>query len=87
MILLKVNKELRDYDFKKNLDAKIALCEEAELLGKETDIISAFKKLQELHDEWREVGPVVKDLREDLWKRFKEASSVVNKRHQAFFEK
>ena len=84
--LLKVNKELRDYDFKKNLDAKIALCEEAELLGKETDIISAFKKLQELHDEWREVGPVVKDLREDLWKRFKEASSVVNKRHQAFFE-
>lgn len=84
--LLKVNKELRDYDFKKNLDAKIALCEEAELLGKEADIISAFRKLQELHDEWREIGPVVKDLREELWKRFKEASSVVNKRHQAFFE-
>lgn len=84
--LWKINKELRDYDFKKNLEAKQALCEEAESLGSETDVIAAFRKLQELHDKWREVGPVVKDLREDLWKRFKDASTVVNKRHQAFFE-
>ncbi len=84
--LWKINKELRDYDFKKNLEAKKALCEEAERLGAENDVIAAFKKLQELHDKWREIGPVVKELREDLWKRFKEASTVVNKRHQAFFE-
>lgn len=84
--LWKINKELRDYDFKKNLEAKEALCEEAERLGAENDVIAAFKKLQELHDKWRETGPVVKELREDLWKRFKEASTVVNKRHQAFFE-
>lgn len=84
--LWKINKELRDYDFKKNLEAKEALCEEAERLGSENDVIAAFKKLQELHDKWREIGPVVKELREDLWKRFKEASTVVNKRHQAFFE-
>lgn len=84
--LWKINKELRDYDFKKNLEAKEALCEEAERLGAENDVIAAFKKLQELHDKWREIGPVVKELREDLWKRFKEASTVVNKRHQAFFE-
>ena len=84
--LWKINKELRDYDFKKNLEAKEALCEEAERLGAENDVIAAFKKLQELHDKWREIGPVVKELREDLWERFKEASTVVNKRHQAFFE-
>lgn len=84
--LWKINKELRDYDFKKNLEAKEALCEEAERLGAENDVIAAFKKLQELHDKWREIGPVVKELREDLWKRFKEASTVVNKRNQAFFE-
>lgn len=84
--LWKINKELRDYDFKKNLEAKQALCEDAEKLGAEQDVIVAFRKLQELHDKWREVGPVVKELREDLWKRFKEASTVVNKRHQAFFE-
>lgn len=84
--LWKINKELRDYDFKKNLEAKEALCVEAEGLASENDVIAAFKKLQELHDKWREIGPVVKDLREDLWKRFKEASTVINKKHQAFFD-
>ena len=84
--LLKMNKELRDYDFKKNLEAKNSLCEEAEALDQEADVIVAFKKLQELHDKWREIGPVVKEMREDLWKRFKDASSVINKKHQAFFE-
>ena len=83
---LKINKQLRDLDFKKNLESKEYLCKEAEALADENDIIVAFKKLQELHDKWREIGPVVKELREDLWKRFKEASSAVNKRHQAFFE-
>ena len=83
---LKINKQLRDLDFKKNLESKEYLCKEAEALADENDVIVAFKKLQELHDKWREIGPVVKELREDLWKRFKEASSAVNKRHQAFFE-
>lgn len=83
---LKINKQLRDLDFKKNLESKEYLCKEAEALADENDVIVAFKKLQELHDKWREIGPVIKELREDLWKRFKEASSAVNKRHQAFFE-
>ena len=83
---LKINKQLRDLDFKKNLVSKENLCKEAEALADDNDVIVAFKKLQELHDKWREIGPVVKELREDLWKRFKEASSAVNKRHQAFFE-
>ena len=85
--LWKINKELRDYDFKKNLEAKQQLCEAAEKLSEEKDVVSAFKKLQELHDKWREIGPVVKEIREDLWKRFKDASTVINKRHQEFFEK
>lgn len=84
--LLKMNKELRDYDFKKNLEIKQRLCEEAEALDEETDVITAFKKLQTLHDKWRETGPVAKDIREPLWARFKTASSVINKKHQAFFE-
>ncbi len=84
--LWKINKELRDYDFKKNLEAKQALCEEAENLSSEKDVIAAFTKLQTLHNKWREIGPVVKELREELWNRFKEASTAVNKRHQAFFE-
>ncbi len=84
--LWKINKELRDYDFKKNLEAKQALCEEAESLSSEKDVIAAFNKLQSLHNKWREIGPVVKELREELWNRFKEASTVVNKKHQAFFE-
>ena len=84
--LWKINKELRDYDFKKNLEIKQGLCEDAESLAEEKDVIAAFKKLQLLHDKWRETGPVVKELREDIWKRFKEASTVVNKKHQAYFE-
>ena len=84
--LLKINKELRDYDFKKNLEIKQQLCEQAEALDEENDVISAFKKLQVLHDKWRETGPVAKDIREQLWARFKAASSVINKKHQSFFE-
>ena len=84
--LLKMNKELRDYDFKKNLEIKQQLCAQAEALDDEEDVVAAFKKLQELHNTWRETGPVAKELREELWVRFKNASSVINKKHQAFFE-
>ncbi len=84
--LLKMNKELRDYDFKKNLEIKQQLCASAEALDDESSIVEAFKKLQELHATWRETGPVAKDLREGLWARFKNASSVVNKKYQQFFE-
>lgn len=84
--LLKINKELRDYDFKKNLEIKQCLCAEAEALDEETDVVTAFKKLQELHNTWRETGPVAKELREELWARFKNASAVINKKYQAFFE-
>ncbi|MBQ9073313.1 MAG: DUF349 domain-containing protein, partial [Muribaculaceae bacterium] len=83
---LKINKDLRDYDFKKNLDVKNLLCEEAEKLANENDIIVAFKRLQDLHDKWRETGPVAKEIREDIWTRFKDASAVINKKYQAFFE-
>lgn len=83
---LKVNKDLRDYDFKKNLDIKILLCEEAEKLDGEDDVIVAFRRLQELHDKWRETGPVAKEIREEIWLRFKDASAAVNKKYQAFFE-
>lgn len=83
---LKINKELRDYDFKKNLAEKQLLCEQAEGLSTEEDIIVAFRRLQELHDKWREIGPVSKELREELWTRFKDASAAVNKRYQAYFE-
>ena len=84
--VLKMNKELRDYDFKKNLELKQQLCEEAEELDEETDIVTAFRKLQELHNKWREIGPVAKELREELWARFKAASSAINKKYQTFFE-
>lgn len=83
---LKINKELRDYDFKKNLDMKQLLCEEAERLAEVDDVVVAFKRLQDLHDKWREVGPVAKEIREDIWGRFKDASAVINKKYQAFFE-
>lgn len=82
----KVNKELRDYDFKKNLGEKQLLIDEAVGLEGEADVITAFKRLQELHVKWREIGPVAKDLREEVWQRFKDASAVVNKRYQAHFE-
>ena len=84
--LLKMNKELRDYDFKKNLEQKQALCAEAEALDEEADIVDAFKKLQQLHPSWREIGPVSKEIREELWTRFKNASAVINKKYQSFFE-
>lgn len=84
--LLKMNNELRDYDFKKNLELKTALCEAAERLDKESDVISAFHSLQQLHEEWAHTGPVAKDLREPLWTRFKAASTVINKKHQAYFD-
>ena len=83
---LKINKELRDYDFKKNLEIKQLICEEAEKLTEETDIIVAFKRLQDLHEKWREVGPVAKDIREEIWGRFKDASAIINKKYQAYFE-
>ena len=84
--LLKLNSEAREYDFKKNLEAKSRLCEAAEKLSEEEDAISAFHQLQELHQEYREVGPVAKDLREEIWTRFKAASTIINKRHQQHFE-
>ena len=84
---LKLNNEFRAYDFKKNLELKTALCESAEKLAEETDVISAFRKLQQLHQEFREIGPVASELREEIWTRFKDASTVVNKRHQDHFEK
>ena len=84
--LLKLNSEAREYDFKKNLELKEKLCESAEKLADEPDVISAFHQLQELHQEYREIGPVAKELREQMWSRFKAASTVINKRHQQHFE-
>lgn len=84
--LLKLNFEAREYDFKKNLEAKTALCEAAEKLSNEEDVISAFHSLQELHNQFREIGPVAKELREEIWQRFKAASSIVNKRHAEHFD-
>lgn len=83
---LKMNKELRDLDFKKNLEAKRQLVAEAHKLEQAEDVVAAFKSLQILHDEWRNIGPVAKELREELWNEFKAASTVINKRHQDFFE-
>lgn len=83
---LKINKELRDYDFKKNLDSKTLLLEEAERLAAEDDVITAYRRLQELHNKWRRIGPVAKEIREEIWDKFKAASVVVNKRYQAHFE-
>ena len=83
---LRLNIEAREYDFRKNLEIKTKICEAAEKLAEETDVISAFHQLQELHQQYREAGPVAKDLREEVWTRFKAASSVINKRHQQHFE-
>ncbi len=83
---IKINKELRDLDLRKNYEAKLSLCEQAEELTLESQIIEAFRKLQKLHDEWREIGPVAAEYKETLWERFKEASSRINKRHQEHFE-
>ena len=84
--LLNLNRELREYDFKKNLEQKTLLCEAAEKLADEPDAVSAFHQLQELHQQYREIGPVAKELREQIWTRFKAASTVINKRHQQHFE-
>lgn len=84
--LLKLNSEAREYDFKKNLETKTKLCEAAENLAAEEDVVSAFHQLQKLHQEFRETGPVARELREEIWQRFKAASTVVNKRHQQHFE-
>lgn len=84
---VKINNELRDLDFKKNLEAKVALCEKAEKLVEEENVINAFATLQKLHEEWKEFGPVEKEHREAIWDRFKVATSQVNKKHQAYFEK
>lgn len=83
---LKINNELRAYDFKKNLELKTALCEKAEKLTEEEDVIDAFRALQQLHQDFREIGPVASELREEIWTRFKNASTIINKRHQDFFE-
>ena len=84
--LLKLNNEFREYDFKKNLEIKTHLCEAAEKLAEETDVVSAFHQLQKLHQEFRETGPVAKELREEIWARFKAASTAVNRRHQQHFD-
>lgn len=84
--MVKLNNEFREYDFKKNLEQKTHLCEAAEKLAEADDVISAFHQLQKLHQEFRDIGPVAKELRESIWKRFKDASSVVNRRHQQHFE-
>lgn len=84
---LKINKELRDYDFRKNLEAKNELCEQAEKLSSEEDVVVAFRKLQVLHEKWREIGPVSRENREEIWNRFKSASTIVHKRHHDYFDK
>jgi len=84
---VKINNELRDLDLKKNLEIKTSLCEKAEELIEESNVVDAFKKLQKLHEEWRELGPVPKELREEIWERFKKATSNINKRQQDFFER
>ncbi|HHT22913.1 MAG TPA: DUF349 domain-containing protein [Bacteroidales bacterium] len=84
--LIKINNELREYDFRKNLEAKTKLIEAAETLDAEQDVVSAFRQLQKLHEEWRELGPVARDLREEVWGKFKAASTVINRKHQAHFD-
>jgi hypothetical protein len=84
--LIKINNELREYDFKKNLESKIFLCEAAEKLAEDEDILSAFQQLQKLHEEWHEMGPVAREIREQIWNRFKEASTTINKKHQTYYD-
>ena len=84
--MVKINRDLRDLDFRKNLEAKIALCEQAEALAQRDDVVEAFKELQKYHEQWKEYGPVSKEYREDIWNRFKAATAVVNKKYQAHFE-
>jgi len=84
--LIKINNELREYDFKKNLEAKTHLCESAERLAELSDVVSAFQQLQKFHADWHDLGPVSREFRDSIWNRFKEASSVINKKHQSFFD-
>ena len=84
--IIKINNQFRDYDFKKNLELKTALCDAVDKLQEEPDVVSAFHQLQKLHQQWREIGPVAKEFREEIWGRFKAASTVINKRHQQHFE-
>jgi len=84
--LVKINNELREYDFKKNLESKTQICETAEKIANEADIVLAFQQLQQLHEEWHELGPVAREYRETIWNRFKDASTIINKRHQVYFE-
>ena len=84
--LVKINNELREYAFRKNLEVKVQLCEAAEKLAEEEDVVVASRALQKLHDDWREIGPVAREVREEIWTRFKEATSTINKKHQIFFE-
>ncbi len=84
--MVKINRDLRDLDFKKNLEAKIAFCEAAEKLSENENVVNAFHELQKLHEQWKEFGPVAKEYREDIWNRFKAATSVINKKYQAHFE-
>ena len=84
--LVDINRELRDLDFKKNLEAKTVFCEQAEALAADEDVVEAFKELQKLHEQWKDLGPVAKEYREEIWERFRAATSVINKRYQAHFE-
>lgn len=84
--LIKINNEFRDYDFKKNLELKTTIIEAVEKLQEEPDVVSAFHQLQNFHQQWREIGPVAKEIRDDLWAKFKAASTEINKKHQAHFE-
>jgi len=84
--LIKINNELREYDFKKNLESKTLICESAEKLAEEKDVITAFQNLQKLHEEWHELGPVAREIREQIWARFKDASTAINKKHQSYFD-
>jgi len=84
--LVDINRELRDLDFKKNLEAKTAFCEQAEALAADENVVDAFKELQKLHEQWKDLGPVAKEFRDEIWERFRAATSVINKRYQAHFE-
>ena len=83
---VQINRDMRDLDFKKNLEAKQGFCEEAEKLAEDENVIDAFKELQKLHEQWKEFGPVAKEYREQIWERFKAATAKINKNYQAYFE-
>lgn len=84
--MVKINRDLRDLDFKKNLEAKEGFCEAAEKLSENENVVEAFRELQKLHEQWKEFGPVAKEYRDSIWDRFKAATAVINKKYQAYFE-